>query len=79
MKKFWPNRSDAKGFSLENHRRENLKKTSGVIAKIRSNQSLGLKNLKSNQEDINDRAITHLPISKGHWANRDFIEYRDVI
>ena len=79
MKKFWPHRSEAKGFSFENHHRENFEKTSGVIAKIRSNQSLGLKNLKSNQADINDRSMTHLPITKGHWANRDFIEYRDVI
>ena len=78
VKKFWPHRSDAKGFSLENLASENCEKTSGGPAEKKSNQSLNLQNLKSSQKDINDNVRPHLSFKKGHWANRDFTEYKDV-
>ena len=31
------------------------------------------------QEDNKHLAISHLPIIKGHWANRDFAEYGNVV
>ena len=78
MKNFWPNRSKAKGFSIENLARKYREKISRNSSNEISNQFLVDRNLKSTKEDFNHIGISHLPIKKGHWANRDFSEYRDV-
>ncbi len=36
------------------------------------------RNLNPITEDKNEIGISHLSITKGHWANRDFSEYRNA-
>ena len=40
--------------------------------------SLAKTNLKSIIKNSNKIATSHISIQKGHWANRDFSEYREV-
>tara|TARA_Y100001968_G_C19074414_1_gene579983 strand:- start:250 stop:489 length:240 start_codon:yes stop_codon:yes gene_type:complete len=78
VKIFWPHRSDAKGFSIENLARNYREKISGISSNKFSNQLLDDKKLKSNMEDSNQKALSHLSIKRRHWANRDFSEYRET-
>ena len=78
MKYFWPNRSKANGFSIEKISRKYREKISSVSSNKISNQFLVDKNLKSIIEESNEIDIPHLSIKRGHWANRDFSEYREA-
>ena len=78
MKNFWPHRSKAKGFSIENLARKYREKISSVSSNKIPNQFLVESNLKSINEDNNQIVISHLYKKRVHWANRDFSEYREV-
>ena len=43
-----------------------------------SNEFSGDSNLKPIKKDINHIVISHLSFKRGHWANRDFSEYKEV-
>ena len=70
MKIFWPHRSKAKGFSFVKVTNESSEKN--------SNQLLGDRNLKSIIKNSNHKELFSMSIKRGHWANRDFSEYREV-
>ena len=78
VKIFWPHRSEVKGFSIENLARKYRDKISSVPYNKNSKPLLDDGNLKSPKEDIKKVALSHIYIKKGHWANRDFSEYRDA-
>jgi len=78
VKNFWPHRTKAKGFSIGNFARKYRERISSVSSCNPSNQFLNDRNLESINEDSKQIAIDHLSNRKGHWANRDFSEYREV-
>tara|TARA_B100001173_G_scaffold128882_1_gene111774 strand:- start:146 stop:391 length:246 start_codon:yes stop_codon:yes gene_type:complete len=80
MKNFWPHRSEAKGFSIQNLARKYRLKISNSIASSNevSNQLLGNRNLISTIEEGKKISIANLSIKKTHWANRDFSEYKEA-
>ena len=78
MKFFWPHRSDAKGFVIESLSPESREKSSKVLSHEILNQSLDQNNLKSTKEECKNLPPSNLSIKKGHWANRDFLEYRKI-
>ena len=80
MKNFWPHRSEAKGFSIQNLARKYRLKISSSIASSNevSNQLLGNRNLISTKEESEKISIANLSIKKIHWANRDFSEYKEA-
>ena len=78
MKKFWPRRSKAKGFLIENFASKYCEKLSNLSSTKISNQLLYDRNLKSSDKDIDQIAIDSLFLQRVHWANRDFSEYRDA-
>tara|TARA_B100001250_G_scaffold34681_1_gene28013 strand:+ start:434 stop:673 length:240 start_codon:yes stop_codon:yes gene_type:complete len=78
MKIFWPHRSQARGFSIENFARKYREKIPSVSYRKNSHQILDNSNLKSFEEDIRHLRIDNLSMKKGHWANRDFSEYREA-
>tara|TARA_Y100001968_G_scaffold36481_1_gene27971 strand:+ start:714 stop:953 length:240 start_codon:yes stop_codon:yes gene_type:complete len=79
VKIFWPHRSDPKGFSIENLARKCREKISNVSSNANSNQLLDDSNLKYIDKDREYKGLAHLSIKRGHWANRDFSEYRRVV
>ena len=80
MKNFWPHRSEAKGFSIQNLARKYRLKMSNSIASSNevSNQLLGNRNLISTKEEGKKNSIANFSIKKIHWANRDFSEYKEA-
>ena len=78
MKNFWPHRSKAKGFSIENLARKYREKISRVSSNKISNIVFDDKKLKSTNENTKHLVLAHIPITKGHWANRDFSEYKEA-
>ena len=81
MKNFWPSRSRAKGFSIENLARKYREKISIVSSDKNSNQDIDDRNLKyirKDHEKNKDSTTLHLSLKREHWANRDFSEYREV-
>ncbi|MBW3042319.1 hypothetical protein [Prochlorococcus marinus] len=78
MKKFWPRRLDAEGFSIENLARKYREKISRVSTNISSNQKSDDSNFIPIKEDNKKISLASLPTKRGHWANRDFSEYRNV-
>ena len=78
MKNFWPHRSRAKGFSIQNLARKYRLKisSSSVSLKEPSNQFLDNRNLVSMKEEDKKISIANLSIKRIHWANRDFSEYK---
>tara|TARA_B100000965_G_scaffold222177_1_gene185904 strand:- start:561 stop:797 length:237 start_codon:yes stop_codon:yes gene_type:complete len=77
LKNFWPHRSKANGFSIQNlTRKYRLKILSQSSVEV-SNQRLinNNINLKINQ---NKYSMVNLSIKRTHWANRDFSEYKDA-
>ena len=78
MKIFWPHRSDAKGFSIENLARKYREKISRVSTDEISNQILVDRDFKSTQEDNIRISLPYRSSKRGHWANRDFSEYREA-
>ena len=78
MKIFLPKRSDAKGFSTESIASKSREKISVLSSGRNSNKLIDDRNSKSIKENKKFIAISHLPIKKTHWANRDFSEYKNV-
>ena len=80
MKNFWPHRSEAIGFSIQNLARKYRLKISNSIASSNevSNQLPGNMNLISTKEEGKKISIANLSIKKIHWANRDFSEYKEA-
>ena len=79
MKYFWPRRSYAKGFSIENLSRKYRDKIKNISSNKNQNQLLDEGSLRPIKQDLNEIVIiSSLSDNRGHWANRDFSEYRDV-
>ena len=78
MKNFWPHRSRAKGFSIQNLARKYRLKISSSSVSLNepSNQFLDNRNLVSMKEEDKKISIANLSIKRIHWANRDFSEYK---
>ena len=78
MKKFWPHRSNAKGFSIQNLANKYRLKISSLndSANQISNQILDDSNTISIKEEIENMSISNLSLKSIHWANRDFSEYK---
>ncbi len=77
MRIFWPQRSQAKGFSIRfaSNYREELTSSSSKKNSNQSSSDNELKHTKIKSQNINE---THLSIFRGHWANRDFSEYKEA-
>ena len=78
LKNFWPHRSDAKGFSIENLARKYREKISNVSSNKIPNKLIDNNNLKSTKENFQNLSLSNLSIKRVHWANRDFSEYREA-
>ena len=80
MKNFWPNRSKAKGFSIQNLANNYRLKISKTIVSSNefSDQLVDDTNLISMKEEGKKISITNLSIKRMHWANRDFSEYKEA-
>ena len=80
MKNFWPHRSKAKGFSIQNLARNYRLKISNfsVSSNKNSDQLPDDTNLIPMEEKGNKISITNLSIKRIHWANRDFSEYKEA-
>ena len=78
MKIFWPYRSKANGFSIKKFADKYLERTSNVSSPKSANQFSGNRNFKPTKKDSHYIAKSHLSVKKGHWANRDFSEYREA-
>ena len=78
MKNFWPHRSDAKGFSIENLARKYREKISSVSSNLNSSQLENNCNLDFQNEVTKKLSIASLSTNQVHWANRDFSEYKDA-
>ena len=80
MKNFWPHRSKAKGFSIQNLARNYRLKISNSRVSLNeiSDQPLDDATLISMKEEGKKISITNLSIKRIHWGNRDFSEYKDA-
>ncbi len=79
MKNFWPHRSKAEGFSIQNlARKYRLRISTSVPSNGNSNQLLNDRNLISMEDEGEQIATVNLSIKKMHWANRDFSEYKEA-
>ena len=78
MKNFWPHRSKVKGFSIQNLAFKYNEKISNLATNKISDQFSAETNLKSIIQDSNKINTSNLSFKRGHWANRDFSEYREV-
>ena len=78
MKNFWPHRSKAEGFSIQNLARKYRLKISRTSSKEISNQFLEERNLISINEEDKKLSTANFSIKKIHWANRDFSEYKEA-
>ncbi len=80
MKNFWPHRSKAKGFSIQNLASKYRLKisSSNVSSNKNSNQLLDDSNLISLKEEGDKISTANLSVKRIHWANRDFSEYKEA-
>jgi len=78
VKNFWPHRSKAKGFSIQNLARKYRLRISSVSPREISDQILDEENSISMKEDSKRISIVNLSTKRTHWANRDFSEYKDA-
>ena len=80
MKNFWPKRSKAKGFSIQNLARNYRLKISNsrVLSNEISDQLVDDTNIISIKNEGKKVSISNLSIEVIHWANRDFSEYKEV-
>ena len=78
MKNFWPHRSNAKGFSIQNLAGKYRSKISNISSNEITNQLIDDQNLISMKEEANKISIADLSIKRMHWANRDFSEYKQA-
>ena len=76
MKNFWPHRSKAKGFSIENLARRYRERISRVSSGKIPSQLSKDRNLISMKEESNKIGLADISIDRVHWANRDFSEYK---
>ena len=80
MKNFWPHRSKAKGFSIQNLARKYREK----ISNSSSNQKISIEllddrnNVISMKEESKKSPTVNLSLKRIHWANRDFSEYKEA-
>ena len=77
MKIFWPNRSKANGFSIQNLARKYRLKLSSESSIKNSKQPLDKKSSISIINN-NKKSTFNLSVKRTHWANRDFSEYKDA-
>ena len=80
MKKFWPHRSESKGFKVKNLVREYRLKISNFNG---SNNEMTGTTLQDNKKiffnvEGKNSSVSNLSIKRIHWANRDFSEYKTV-
>ena len=80
MKKFWPHRSESKGFNVRNLVRKYRLKSSKVNVPNNeiTEQTLKDNNKRSFNVECKDNSVSNLSIKRIHWANRDFSEYKKV-
>ncbi len=80
MKKFWPHRAEAKGFSFQNFALKYRLKisNSSISTNEISNQIHNDGTSISTNEEVKKISITHQSAKRTHWANRDFSEYKDA-
>ena len=78
MKNFWPHRSKAEGFSIQNLARKYRLKSSIVSSNQISNKPLENRNVISMREESKKISTVNLSIKRIHWANRDFSEYKEA-
>ena len=78
MKNFWPHRSKAKGFSIQNLARKYREKISNSSSNQISNKLLDDRNLMPMKDESKKISTVNLSIKGIHWANRDFSEYKEV-
>ena len=78
MKNFWPHRSKAEGFSIQNLARKYRLKISSVSSNQISNKLVDDRNVKSIKEESKKISTVNLSIKRIHWANRDFSEYKEA-
>ncbi len=78
MKNFWPHRSKAEGFSIQNLASRYRLKISSTSSNVIPNELLDDENLISMKEEDENISTTNLAIKKIHWANRDFSEYKEA-
>jgi len=78
VKNFWPHRSKAEGFSIQNLARKYRLKISSVSSNQISNKLLDDRNLISMKEESKEISTVNLSIKRIHWANRDFSEYKEA-
>ena len=80
MKNFWPHRAEAKGFSVKNLARKYRLKisNSSFFSNESSNQLLDGSNLISMEEEGKKMSISDISNKRIHWANRDFLEYKEA-
>ena len=80
MKKFWPHRSESKGFTVKNLVRKYRLKSSKVNV---PNKEITEQTLKYNNKiyfnvECENNYVSNLSIKRIHWANKDFSEYKSV-
>ena len=78
MKNFWPHRSKAEGFSIQNLARKYRLKVSSISSNQISNKLVDDRNVISMKEESKKISTVNLSIKRMHWANRDFLEYKEV-
>tara|TARA_B100000214_G_C23631450_1_gene474194 strand:+ start:101 stop:346 length:246 start_codon:yes stop_codon:yes gene_type:complete len=80
MKKFWPQRCNPKGFSIQNLARKYRLKISSLSNPTNelSNQVFDKNNIIFTKEGGEKIPITNISIKGMHWANRDFSEYKEA-
>ena len=74
LKNFWPHRSKATGFAISNIAFKYRDKIESLPCSKFSND----RNLKSMVEESGQKTIEQFSVKRGHWANRDFSEYRQI-
>jgi len=78
VKNFWPHRSKAEGFSIQNLARKYRLKISSVSSNQISNKLVDDRNVISMKEESKKISTVNLSIKRIHWANRDFSEYKEA-
>jgi hypothetical protein len=78
VKNFWPHRSKAEGFSIQNLTRKYRLKISSVPSNQKSNKLQDDRNGISMKEESKKIPKVNLSLKRIHWANRDFSEYKEA-
>ena len=78
MKNFWPHRSKAEGFSIQNLARKYRLKISSDSSNQMSNKLLDDRDVISMKEESKKISTVNLSTKRIHWANRDFSEYKEA-